>query len=207
MAFRRGPSYKVYIALENANGSIDASSRTVVANLSTSGYGPAGTTSIGIGPRIMLTSSPGLIQCEIGSIEGIEFSKGWEDDPMTLFGNTREIDNPVRKQWQVTVTKKASDELFTRLANQGRFGATNSTPTLSDGRDTLQNDEGYRLLIFDGSKYWVGYHGTINQDGYKVTLSPKGVTSEAITFKGGFFSASVATNSVAVTASRDITQT
>jgi len=206
MAFKRGPNYKVYIALENEFGSLDATTKTLVANTSTSGYGPQGTTGLGIGPRTMLTASPGLTECEISNISAIEFSKGWEDDPVTLYGNTREIDNPVRKNWEVTITRKSQDELFALLSNQGRFGITGSTPAIFDARDTLQSDEGYRLLITDGTKDWIGFHGTIAPDGYKLTLTPKGMTDEALTFKGGYFNASVATNSSTVTASRDITQ-
>ena len=205
MAFKRGPQYQVFITTENASGSICLTGSTPIATTS-SGYGPNGVVaSKGIAKLGEVSVSTDLTS-SFRNVEGIDPVWRWEDDPFTVFGQTRPLDNPIRKSWELTITKKGEDKLLPMLADGARFGVTGTTPALFDGLDTMPGSTGYRLYVWDGESFYVGYHGTVTPDGYKETLSPTGVTVQAVTFRGGKWSASVATASAGLTSSMSITQ-
>lgn len=206
MSFKRGPQYKVFITTENASGSIICTGTVAVATSSSAGIGPNGTIK-GIGPLGSLSVSTDATH-EIKNVEGIDPVWRWEDDPFTVFGQTRPLDNPIRKSWELTITKKAEDKTLAILNSDARFGATGTGTGVAifDGLDTMPDSTGYRLYLWDGSTFYVGYQGTMTPDGYKETLSPTGVTVQAVTFRGGKWSASVATASAGLTGSVSISQ-
>lgn len=205
MPFKRGPQYRVFITTENPSGSILATGSVPVATTS-SGLGPNAAPSLkGVGKLGEVTSTASTAS-EIKNLEGIEPVWRWEDDPFTVFGQTRPLNNPIRKTWELTLTKKGEDRLLVKLADMARFGVTGTTPALFDGLDTMPDSTGYRLYIWDGESFYVGYQGTINPDGYKETLSPTGVTVQTIVFSGGRWSASINAGDAALTSSVPITQ-
>lgn len=208
MPFKRGPAYKVFITTEdggNGGAGVVLTGTNPVASSSFSG-GINGTTK-GVAPLGSFSNST-QSDHEIKNVEGIDPIWRWEDDPFTVFGQTRPLDNPVRKSWEMTITKKAEDKSFALLNDGARFGVTGSagTSALFDGLDTMPGSTGYRLYLWDGSTFYVGYHGTITPDGYKETLSPTGVTVQAVTFRGGKWTSSATTSSAAVTGSVSIDQ-
>jgi hypothetical protein len=207
MVFKRGPQYRAFVTLENAQAAIDASQATlsiVTASASLSTWGPNSVPS-GIGALSSVTSTASTVH-EIKDISGMEPGPGNVDDPFEIFGQTRPIDNPIRKQWQFTITRKSEDKLFLKLFASGRFGATGSTgPVIFDGLSAYPNTTGYRLYLWDGTDFDVYMHGTIPADGYKSTLAPTGVTEEQITFKGGLWKAGV-TSASDLTTSQSIVQ-
>ena len=211
MTFKRGPQYRVFITTENQNASIDLHTTPgeVVATTS-SGNGLNSATLTGIGKlgEVTTPTATNSVVNEIKNVEAIEPSWAWEDDPFTVFGQTRPLDNPIRKSWTVTITKKAEDLSLGMIHSDARFGVTGSaTPVLFTGLTTMPDTTGYRIYIFDGDKYALGMHGTFQPDGYKETLSPTGVTVQAFTLKGGLWYLSVPTTSSDVTSSVSITQT
>lgn len=146
---------------------------------------------------------------EIKNISGLEPAPGNVDNPFEIFGQTRPLDNPIRKTWTVTITRKAEDKLFLKLFSACRFGVTGTIPALFDGLSTYPNETGFRIYVWDGSTAdgWDVYnHGTIAQDGYKVTLSPTGVTEEQLVFSGGLWSPALVTGSATLTTISYITQ-
>jgi len=195
MVFKRGPQYRLFITTENASGSILCTGTSPVATTS-SGLGPHATT-IGIGKLAEYTGTTTSTEvCEIKNVEGIEPTPGWIDDPFTVFGQTRELDNPIRTQWGFVVTRKGEDKLFYKLARSARFGVTGSSAVgLFDGLSALPDSTGYRLYLYDGTDWDVFMHGTLQADGYKETLSPTGVTVQQITFKGGLWTPAMASGS------------
>jgi len=202
MSFKTGKNYRVLITTENVTGSILCTGSPVATT--TSGYGPNSATKgiamLGEVDSVLDTSS------EIKNLEGIDPTWAWEDDPFKVFGQSRDLDNPIRKTWEITLTKKGEDKLFAKLVDAARFGVTGSAPALFDGLDTYPDDTGFRVYVWDGESFYVGYHGTIAGDGYKETLGPTSVTVQALTIKGGIWSASVAPSSSGMTATMDITQ-
>jgi len=205
MSFMRGKDYKVFITTENASGALvltDSAEATT-----SSGYGPNAAASFkGVGKLGEVTNATLSTASRIMNVEGIDPVWRWEDDPVTVFGQTRPLDNPVRQRWEVTITRRAEDTIFGKLNQGARFGVTGSTPAIFDGLYTMPDDTGYRIYVWNGSKYWVGCHGTLTPDGYKETLTPTGITAQAITFAGGLWFAEVASDSSTLTASQDITQ-
>lgn len=208
MAFKRGKEYKVFITTENATGSVVYTTAGLSATTS-SGYGPNAASLVGIGKLGEMTDHT-YTDGEIKNIEGIEPVWTYEDDPVTVFGQSRPLDNPVRKKWELTITRLAENNLFGKIAEAGRFGVTGTTPALFDGLSTMPDTTGYRLYLYTGAspqdEFYVGYQGTVKVDGYKETLTPTGITRQAITFAGGNWSASVPPSSSGLTGSMDITQ-
>ena len=202
MAFKRGPQYRVFISTENPSGSVGCDAAIATASTA-SGYGPnaalKGVAKLG---EMTATTNTGS---EIKNLSGIEPVWKWEDDPFTVFGQSRPLDNPIRKAWEVTLTKKGEDKTLLKLVDVARFGVTGTTPALFDGLNTMPNDTGYRVFVWDGESFYVGYQGTISPDGYKETLSPTGVTEQAIVFRGGRWSASILSGT-GLSGSMDITQ-
>jgi len=191
MVFKRGPQYRAFITLENPAAAIDASQVTlsvVTASASLSLYGPNGAGAYrGIGALGAVTSTASTVH-ELKNLTAIDPAPGAVDDPFRIFGLTRQIDNPITKEWSFTLTRKAEDKLFLKLFSGGRFGVTGSSnPVVFDGLSAYPNDTGFRLYLWDGTDWDVFMHGTIPADGYKTTLSPNGVTEEQITIKGGYW--------------------
>lgn len=205
MSFMRGKDYKVFITTENSAGSLLLTG-TATATTS-SGLGPGADVALkGIG-KLGEVGNPNLATASrIMNVEGIDPVWRWEDDPVTVFGQTRPLDNPVRQRWEITITRRAEDTLFGKLNQSARFGVTGSSPAIFDGLYTMPDDTGYRIYVWNGSKYWVGCHGTLTPDGYKETLTPTGITAQAITFAGGVWYADIASDSAALSASQDISQ-
>jgi len=209
MSFKRGPTYRVFVSTENETLSIDCSGEIPLASTETSGVGfNAATKGVGVRGSVDDPSLSATQENELKNLEGIDPTWQWEDDPFTVFGQTRPLDNPIRKKWEVVLTKKGEDKTLAKISDGARFGVTGSDTTsgLFDGLDTLPDDTGYRVYVWDGESYYIGYQGSIVQDGYKETLSPTGITVQAVTIGGGNWSASVNTDSDGVTASMDITQ-
>lgn len=191
MAFKRGPQYRVFITLENPTASVNGTGITVsvvTATASLSSFGPNGTANsgnLGISALGAVTTTASVIH-EIKNITGIEPAPASVDSPFEVFGQTRPLDNPIRKKWGLTLTRKAEDKLFLKVFAGARFGVTGtSAPGIFDGLSAYPDQTGYRLYVWDGTDFDLYYQGTIVADGYKVTLSPTGVTEEAITFEGG----------------------
>jgi hypothetical protein len=213
MSFKRGPQYRFFVTLENPLGAIDGNTATlsvITASASLSSYGPNGGVGLqGIGKLGSVTGSAtdssNSIH-EIKNVSAIDPAPGNIDAPFDIFGQTRPMDNPIRKDWKVTVTRKAEDKLFFKLFAQGRFGATGSTPGLFDGLSAYPDTTGYRLYISDGTDWDVYYHGSLDPTGYKMTLAPTGVTEEQLIFSGGLWKPGVATGSADLTSSQSIVQ-
>jgi len=210
MSFKRGPAYRVFISLENYQAGIVGTGTTlsvVTATDSHSLYGPnGGATYLGIGALGSVTATSDVAH-EIKNLTGIDPAPASIDAPFDVFGQTRPMDNPVRKDWKVTLTHKAEDKLFLKLFAQCRFGVTGSaSPALFDGLSTYPNEMGYRLYVYDGTDWDLYYHGTIDPTSYKLTLSPTGVTEEQVMFTGGLWKPAVATASADLTSSQSIVQ-
>jgi hypothetical protein len=204
MAFKRGKDYRVFITTENNTGSVVYTTAGLSATTS-SGYGPNAATLKGVGKLGEMTGQM-YADGEIKNIEGIEPTWAYEDDPMTVFGQARPLDNPIRKKWEFTVTRLGEDNLFGKLAEGGRFGVTGTAPALFDGLSTMPDTTGYRIYLYTGNDFYVGYQGTIKADGFKETLTPTGVSRQAVTFAGGNWSASVQSGTAGITGSMAITQ-
>jgi hypothetical protein len=210
MAFKRGPQYRFYVTLENSTASIDGNASTlsvVTSTASTSAMGPNGGTGLmGIGKLGSVTATTNTIH-EIKNVSAIDPAPGNIDAPFDVFGQTRPMDNPIRKEWKVTVTRKAEDKLFFKLFAGARFGVTGtSAPAVFDGLSSYPDSTGYRLYVFDGADWDIYYHGTLDPAGYKLTLAPTGVTEEQLVFTGGLWKPGVATGSADLTASQSIVQ-
>jgi len=185
MSFKAGKNYRVFITTENSTAAIMATGTPDA--VTTTGLGPNGGASLlGIAKLGEVTGTSSTAS-EIKNVEAIEHKPKHIDAPVELFGNTRQLDNPIREDWEFTVTRKGEDKLFFRLFRYARFGVTGSDATadLYDGLSTMQNTTGYRLYLYDGTDFDVYYQGTIAPEGYVETLSPTGITSQQITFKGG----------------------
>lgn len=210
MSFKRGPAYRVFITLENPSAGIVGTSTTlsvVTGSASYSLYGPnGGASNLGIGALGSVTATTNTVH-EIKNLTGIDPAPANVDAPFDVFGQTRPMDNPVRKDWKVTLTHKAEDKLFMKLFSQCRFGVTGSgNPALFDGLSTYPNEMGFRIFVYDGTDWDLYYHGTIDPTSYKLTLSPTGVTEEQILFSGGLWKPAVATGSADLTSSQSIVQ-
>jgi len=210
MSYKRGPQYKLFITTENAGGSVNCSGDLPTASSVTTGIGPNGATK-GIGVLGMVTAynNADATTSEIKNITSIQPNFGWKDDPKTIYGNTRDMDNPIRQSWDITFTRLKNDDTFALLVDSARFGVTGSGAGvgLFDGSGIMPDTTGYRIYLFDGSKIALGYNGTIAGDGVKETLAPTGITEESITIRGGKWASSITSGDSALTESQDIHQT
>lgn len=215
MSFMRGKDVKVFITTENESASVLITDSTASAATGTEAIGPNAVTSTqkGVGHLGSVTgdiTASDSAASRIMNVEAIDPVWRWEDDPVTVFGQTRPLDNPVRQRWEVTITRRAEDTMFGVLFQGARFGVTSSDTfddaELFDGLYTMPNDTGYRIYIWDGSTFYVGCHGTPTPDGYKETLTPTGITAQSITFAGGLWYAAVPSGSSILTATADISQ-
>jgi hypothetical protein len=204
MSFKRGTQYKVFITTENNAGAVVCTGSVAEASTESSGVGPNDTI-LGVGFLGSVTASTDT-GSQFRNLEAIEPEWSWEDDSFVVFGQTRPLDNPIRKKWSVTLTKKGENKLLSKLADSARFGVTGSTPALFDGLDTMPDTTGYRVYVFDGTDFAVGFHGTITGDGYTETLGPDAVTVQSITIAGGLWSASIGETASGLSDSMDITQ-
>jgi len=213
MSFKRGPQYRLFVTLENADAGIDGNEATlsvITDSASYSLYGPNGGVGLqGIGALGSVaghaTDSSNSAH-EIKNVSGMEPAPGNIDSPFEVFGQTRPMDNPIRKEWKLTITRKAEDKLFFKLFAEGRFGVTGSTPALFDGLSAYPDTTGYRLYLFDGTDWDIYYHGSVDPAGYKMTLTPAGVTEEQLIFSGGLWKPGAATGSADLTSSQSIVQ-
>jgi hypothetical protein len=202
MTFKRGPQYRVFVTTENAIGSVVATGTVCVASTSSSALGPnGGAASLGIGSLGAVTSTASVVH-ELKNLVGIEPTPGSVDAPFEVFGQTRPLDNPIRKKWGLTITRKGEDKLFYKMFSGARFGVVSAA--LFDGLSTYADTTGYRLYLWDGTDFDLFYHGTIVAEGYKQTLAPSGVTEEQITFEGGLWKP--ATSGSDLTTSQSIVQ-
>lgn len=204
MSFTRGSSYKVFMTTENADGCVVCSGSVAEASASGGAVGPNDTI-VGVAELGAVTASTDT-GSQIMNIEGIEPSFTWDDKPFMVFGNVRELPNPIRKKWSITITKKGENKLFSKLADGARFGVTGSSPALFEALDTMPNTTGYRVYLWDGTDFYVGYHGVIAPEGYKETLGPDAVTVQSITIEGGLWSASVQETASGMSDAMSITQ-
>lgn len=210
MSYKKGPQYKVFITTENSGGSILCDGDLCTASSVTTGIGPNNTTyGIGVLGQVLAYNSANATGSEIKNIEAIDPAFTWKDDPITIFGNTRDMDNPIRQTWQLTITRLKGDNIFSLLVDNGRFGVTGSGVGvgLYDGGSIMTDQTGFRVYIWDGSYFVVGYHGTIAADGVKEALSPTGITTETITLNGGKWLSSVTSSDPILTTSQDVKQT
>lgn len=215
MSFKKGTGYRVFLTLENMNAGICATGTlptVVTATDSYSSYGVNGvaTTTLGVGGLGSVTSTDDTLH-EIKNITGLEPGPGQIDAPFEIFGQTRPLDNPIRKDWKLTITRKCETKLFQKLFSSARFGATGSATGagIFDGLSTYVDQVGYRLYVFDNDaeEPWdLYYHGTIDPTSYKLTLAPNGVTEEQVVFVGGKWLPAIATGSTYLTASESIVE-
>ena len=204
MSFQRGGQVKVFMTTENADGSVLCTGSVAEASTTSASVGPNGTIK-GIAPLGAVTASSAT-SSQIMNLEGVDPVWEWEDDPFEVFGQSRKLDNPIKKKWSITLTKKGENKLFAKLADSARHGVTGSTPVLFDGLDTMPDDTGYRVYVFDGTDFAVGFHGTIDPAGFKYAMTPSGVTVQTIVINGGIWSASIPEGDASLTTAMDISQ-
>ena len=189
MSFKRGPQYRFFITTENPDSGLIATGGTASLQTDSAALGPnAVAASLGVAALGDMTGTDGTLS-EFKNVEGVEPKPGHVDDPFEVFSQTRPIDNPIRTEWSVTITRKSENSLLKTLFRYARFGATGSTDGGSpfDGLSTYPDTTGYRLYVYNGSDWDIFYHGTIQPDGYTDTLGPSSVTTEQIVFKGGLW--------------------
>ena len=210
MAYKRGPNYKVFITTENLDSAINCTGDAPTAVAASGVIGINGTTK-GIGNLGMITSAntSNSTTSEIKNIEAIDPTFTWVDEPVTIFGTSRDMDNPIRQKWEVNITRLRGGDAFALLLDGARFGVTGSGAgrALYDGSSAMPNSTGYRVYIWDGTYFAVGFNGTIANDSSKDTLTPTGITRESIHIMGGRWSASIPAADVCLTATQNITQT
>jgi hypothetical protein len=189
MSFKRGPQYRFFITTENPSAGIIATGGTCSVKTDSALLGPnALAANLGVSALGDMTGTSGTLS-EFKNVEGADPKPGHVDDPFEVFSQTRPIDNPIRTEWTLTLTRKSENSMLKTLYRYARFGATGSVEASApfDGLTTYPDSTGYRVYVYDGENWDIFYHGTIQADGYTDTLGPSSVTVEQLVLKGGLW--------------------
>jgi hypothetical protein len=195
MSFIRGKDIKVFITTELSGGKVALTGSSPDAASGSFGIGLTGT-SRGIGTLGAVTTSSNTAD-KVAFVEGVDVVKGWEDENGNFFGTQKEYHIPYRKKWEVTITSKTEDKAFSVLNNGARHGVTGSASgQLHSGLTEIMSTSGYRVYLFDGSKWDVFYHGLVPADGYTEALDPAKAHVQTIKFVGNEWSTNLADGAV-----------
>jgi hypothetical protein len=179
MSFIRGKDIKVFITTELSGGKVALTGSSPDAASGSFGIGLTGTAD------------------KVAFVEGVDVVKGWEDENGNFFGTQKEYHIPYRKKWEVTITSKTEDKAFSVLNNGARHGVTGSASgQLHSGLTEIMSTSGYRVYLFDGSKWDVFYHGLVPADGYTEALDPAKAHVQTIKFVGNEWSTNLADGAV-----------
>ena len=197
MAFLRGKSVRVFITTENGGGGVILTGSSPDSTSTSVGIG-SGAATLGIGRLGQLTTSSNTTDL-VPFVEGIDISKGWEDENSNFFNTQKEYHIPQRKRWEVTITRKSENTAFSLLASGARHGVTGSASgALHSGLTEMLSSSGYRIYLYDGTKWDVQYHGVIPADGYTEKMDPVKSKVESIKFVGNEWSTSLGDAAIAV---------
>jgi len=190
MAFIRGRTNKVFITTENTSGGVILTGTSPDSSTVSCGLGPSAS-NVGVGKLGSVTTSSNVNDL-IPFVEGIDVVKGWEDETANFYGTQKEYHIPQRKKWEATVTLKTEHKGYSLLAMAARFGVTGSTTgMLHTGLTEIKSDSGYRIYIYDGTKWDVFYHGIIPADGFTEKHDPMKAMIQTIKFVGNEWSTSL----------------
>ncbi len=186
MGFLPGRLYAVYITTEHSTGYVIL---TGSAPDSTTTSCSINGTNLGVGKLGNVTTSSNTVD-KVPFCEGMDIVKGWEDETANFFGTQKDYAIPIRKKWSITLTIKAANKGFSLLWNGARYGVTGSaTGQLHTGLTEIKGDTGYRLYIFDGTKWDVFYHGIVTD--YTDKPDPSKAVVQTVKFSGNEWSTSL----------------
>lgn len=193
MAFLRGKNNAVFLTTEHSTGYVILTGSSPDSTTSSSGVGPTATNA-GVGKLGSVTTSSNVTD-KFAFVEGIDVVKGWEEETANFYGTQKEYHIPFRKKWEVTITMKTENRAMSVLFSGGRFGVTGSTTgMMHSGLTEIKSDSGYRLYIYDGSKWDVFYHGIMSD--YTDKLDPSKAMVQTIKFVGNEWSTSLGDASI-----------
>jgi len=192
MAYINGKNARLFMVCENPSASIVLTGSVAAPTASASTIGVA-TSTVGVG-HLGAVDDINDIGHKIKHVEGISYDLSEEDDSFKPFGMDMEQKAPMRKQWTLTITRKAENAMFRKLFQNGRFGVLNET-TLHDGSAEYDTTIGYRFYLYNGQDTIMLAHGTMDADGYNEALDPSKLNVETLKFSGNYWSASVQTGS------------
>lgn len=198
MAYINGKNAKLFMTTENASASIVLTGSTAAtAGVDVCGVALA---TYGIGELGEVTGTESACNDhKIKFVEGIDYRVDFEEDSYKPFGSDQDVRYPIRKNWEITVTRKSENGMFRKLFESAMFGVSGSTsPALHDGTAENDSTSGYRFYLYDGADWRVFYHGYMTPDGYSERMDSSRLNVETIKFAGNYWSGSVATASLTV---------
>ena len=193
MGYIPGKNIMVFITTENSAAGVVLTGTAPAATTASTGMG-SGT--LGVGKLGSLTASTDVSQ-KITNVEGLDVARTWEDDAFTPYGQGKEVTVPVRKKFDMTITRKSpGNGAFAKLFEGGGRHGPRDTSSMEDGTNELASTSGYRIYVYKNGTWDVYYHAFISPDGFTETYDPLKVIIESVKFTGNLWSASVLTASL-----------
>ena len=115
-------------------------------------------------------------------VTGVDISLGTIDEDIAYMGQRTALKAEIKKETTVAITAKKSDNFFSALFNDARYGIESGGTSFTDGLTQPTANHGYRLHVAlnDGSEVISVPNCTFSE--YSTSLSADGVTEETMTF-------------------------
>lgn len=181
MAFTLVNGHKIYITTESSaagiklatTGLYDASPGNISAG-----------TGIGVRDNVPLDGSGNAINL-IPAVVSFDPTEDYiTEDADFINGKTIMDHIPICKTGSITLTLKKQSDVFARIWTEAPAGV-NTTTAAVEGMDndyTSNAEFGYRIYIYDGSKYDVFYHCTVDEYSSPPGQDKKTALMETVTF-------------------------
>lgn len=188
MPYINGKNARLFMVCENPNAVLILSGSEAAAGATTSEVGVAAAT-MGVGHLGDVSASTNVTH-KVPYMEGLSYRIAGEDDSYKPFGCDMEVKTPIRKAWELTITKKRTNSGFKKMFEGARLGVKSST-TFHDGTDEFDSTVGFRFYLYDGSEWMQFAHGTMDPDGYDERIDQSRLSVETLKFSGNYWDACV----------------
>ncbi|MEI6795415.1 MAG: hypothetical protein WCK39_00975 [Methanomassiliicoccales archaeon] len=190
MPYINGKNARLFMVCENPNAIVVLTGSVATPATSSATIGVSGAAStVGVGNLGGVDESSHVLH-KVPYMEGLSYRIAGEDDSYKPFGCDMECKTPIRKAWELTITKKRTNSAFKKMFEGARLGVKSST-VFHDGTDEFDATVGYRFYLYDGAEWMQFAHGVMDPDGYDERIDQSRLSVETIKFSGNYWSAVV----------------